>query len=248
MPIHDWNRVNAGTFHDFHGAWITHIKESLNGGVLPRGYYALAEQHAGRVIADILTLQVDSDPDSLTPAESAGGTAVAEAPARVGRRVVGSESAMYRELRRTIAIRHASDHRLVAMIEILSPGNKDRAASVEDVVDKAIATLRAGCHLLVIDLFPPGNHDPNGMHEAIWETYRDCDDDFVATPTPALVASYVACRPPEAYVETLSLDDTLPEMPLFLNCSRYVSVPLESTYQSAYRGMPEVWRNVLEAS
>lgn len=22
MPIHDWTRVSAGTFHDFHVAWI----------------------------------------------------------------------------------------------------------------------------------------------------------------------------------------------------------------------------------
>ncbi len=25
MPIHDWSRVNAGTFHDFHTAWMTEI-------------------------------------------------------------------------------------------------------------------------------------------------------------------------------------------------------------------------------
>jgi hypothetical protein len=34
MPIHDWTRVDAGTFHDFHQAWITHLKETLNDGVL----------------------------------------------------------------------------------------------------------------------------------------------------------------------------------------------------------------------
>jgi hypothetical protein len=31
MPMHDWTRVSAGTYHDFHNAWITHIKEALNG-------------------------------------------------------------------------------------------------------------------------------------------------------------------------------------------------------------------------
>jgi hypothetical protein len=30
MPVHDWTRVSAATFHDFHGAWIVHLKETLN--------------------------------------------------------------------------------------------------------------------------------------------------------------------------------------------------------------------------
>ena len=50
MPVHDWTRVDAGIFHDFHNAWITHLKEALNEGLLPDGYYAQAEQHAGRLI------------------------------------------------------------------------------------------------------------------------------------------------------------------------------------------------------
>jgi len=46
MPIHDWTRVSAGTFHDFHNAWITELRNALNGGLLPRGFYAQGEQHA----------------------------------------------------------------------------------------------------------------------------------------------------------------------------------------------------------
>ena len=47
MPMHDWNLVDAGTFHAFHLAWIGELQKSLNGGGLPKGYYALAEQYAG---------------------------------------------------------------------------------------------------------------------------------------------------------------------------------------------------------
>jgi hypothetical protein len=35
-------------------------------------------------------------------------------------------------------------------------------------------------------------------------------------------------------------------MPLFLRPDRYVNVPLESTYQAAYRGLPAFWQDVLE--
>jgi hypothetical protein len=55
--IHDWTRVEAGIFHDFHHAWIEEIKRALNSGLLPDEYYALAEQYAGGVGPDVLTLQ-----------------------------------------------------------------------------------------------------------------------------------------------------------------------------------------------
>jgi hypothetical protein len=54
MPVHDWTRVEAGMFHDFHNAWITELRNALNGGLLPPDYYALGEQHAGHFVGDIL--------------------------------------------------------------------------------------------------------------------------------------------------------------------------------------------------
>jgi hypothetical protein len=179
MPVHDWARVNAGTFHDFHSSWIIHLKEALNGGLLPEGYYAMAEQHLGRwAIADVLTLEMtDRDPPTPQGPEQSGPVAVATAPPKVSRRVVASPSSSYRLARRTLTVRTAPSHRLVAMIEIISPANKDRPASVREFVEKAYAAPRHGCHLLLIDLFPPGPHDPAGLHAAIWEELGAADDD-----------------------------------------------------------------------
>ena len=56
MPIHDWTRVDAGIFHHFHLAWIDEIAGILNRKLLPRDYYALAEQVAGNINPDVLTL------------------------------------------------------------------------------------------------------------------------------------------------------------------------------------------------
>ena len=80
MPIHDWRRVSAGTFHDFHSAWIIHLKETLNAGFLPGGYYALAEQHAGDIVPDVLTLQATDSPQ-LSFGDDSGAIAVAVNPA-----------------------------------------------------------------------------------------------------------------------------------------------------------------------
>src|SRR5271170_4952598 len=121
MPIHDWTRVDAGIFHSHHGCWITEIQLALNVGLLPKGFYALSEQHAGRTIPDILTLHASPESTEPPPAflpplpfpPDGGGTAVAEAPPRMRRKRSFEPTSMMR--RRTIAIRHVSGHRLVAL-------------------------------------------------------------------------------------------------------------------------------------
>lgn len=241
MPIHDWTKVDAGTFHAFHTAWITHLSEALNGGILPSGYYALPEQHGGRLIADVLTLQVPQPGGQ--PAEPNGGVAVADAPPRVRRKLSPSPSA--RGTRRTLAIRHVSGHRIIALVEIVSPANKDRAAHVAQFADKAETALWSGIHVLLVDILLPGPYDPQGMHAAIWERF---DEEYYALPAnePLTVASYVAGPRPEAYLEHMAIGAPLPEMPLFLNPDWYINVPLEATYLEAFGGMPEYWRGVLE--
>ena len=37
MPMHDWSRIPAGLFHDFHQTWSIQIKLALNAGILPKG-------------------------------------------------------------------------------------------------------------------------------------------------------------------------------------------------------------------
>lgn len=240
MPVHDWTRVNAGTFHDFHGAWITHLKEALNDGLLPDGYYAMAEQSFPGGVADVLTLATRPRAPR-GPSGNGGGTALAEAPPQVGRKLVAHPIA------RILAIRHAaSGHRLVALVEIVSPANKDRDRSVETFVGKVHNALDGGCNVLMIDLFPPGPHDPRGLHGAIWDHFGP-DEDAAPADRPVTLASYRAGSPQtEAYVENVALGDDLPAMPLFLDDAAHVRAPLEPTYRAAYRGLPAFWRGVIE--
>src|SRR5688572_12116516 len=101
MSLHNWTLVDAGIFHSFHTVWIGAINNALNEGILPEGYYALAEQHAGRAIADILTLHALPVSKPRSPsAPAAGGTAVAEAPPRVRRKMTIEPAALAR--RRTL--------------------------------------------------------------------------------------------------------------------------------------------------
>lgn len=245
MPVHDWTLVDAGTFHAFHVAWVTHLSEALNGGLLPSGYYAMPEQHGGKLVADVLTLQMPPAPSPLRPSRptAEGGVAVAEAPPRV--RQVLSLASAYRRMRRTLAIRHVSGHRIVALVEIVSPGNKDRLTHIEEFVDKVQAALEREIHVVVVDLFPPGANDPQGMHAVISERFTD---ELYSLPPgePLTLASYVGDSTPQAYLEHLAIGTPLVEMPLFLDLDRYINLPLETTYMAAYQGMPEFWREVLE--
>jgi hypothetical protein len=239
MPVHDWTRVDAGIFHDFPQAWNAELRGVLNGGLLPPDFYALIEQHAGRHIPDLLTLHTGRTPAPLpTPS---GGLAVAEVRPKVSRRLTAPAV----PLRRTIAIRHVSGHRLVALVEVVSPANKDRAESVRAFADKAAEALRAGVHVMVVDLFPPGFADPRGMHGAIWAHFDAEPCDWPAEK-PLAVASYLAAWQPEAWLEHLAVGDNLPEMPLFLTADVCVPLPLDATYQTAYGKAPAFWRAVLE--
>ncbi len=136
MPVHDWTKGDAGIFHDFHCAWIIHLKEALNEGLLPDGFYAMAEQHAHDRIPDVLTLRAPEKDRSLRLPEGDRGVALADAPPRVSHKMVADSAFAYHTRRRTLTIRHVSDHRIVALLEIVSPGNKDRASCVEDFAQK----------------------------------------------------------------------------------------------------------------
>lgn len=143
-------------------------------------------------------------------------------------------------------IRHASGDRIVALIEIVSPGNKASNHQFRTFVQKAVEAIFRGYHLLVVDLFPPGPWDPNGVHGAIW---GDIGNDPFALPAdePLTLAAYSSGTPKRYYVEPTAVGRELVDMPLFLKPELYVNVPLERTYQGAYRGVPRRWRQVLEA-
>jgi hypothetical protein len=245
MPIHDWTRVTAGTFHAFHLAWIAEIQISLNAGILPSDYYAQAEQIAGPLGPDVLTLQTPDVPtNGAAGGSSGGGVGVAAAPPQA-RWSASIEMNEYSRRRRTLVIRHSSGDRIVALIEIVSPGNKSSQHALWSFVEKALEALYQGYHLLVVDLFPPGPRDPQGIHGAIWDALGETG--FELPPgEPLTLAAYSAGSAKTAYVEPTAVGHELIDMPLFLEPETYVNVPLEATYQAAYRGVPRRWRQVLE--
>lgn len=135
--------------------------------------------------------------------------------------------------------------RIVAVIEIVSPGNKDSRAALRDFVEKTIDFLRRGIHVLIIDLFPPTPRDPSGIHKAIWDEIEEEDFAF-PKGKDRILASYETADERAAFVEPVGVGETLPDMPLFLTDSLHVQVPLDSTYQAAWDANPEELRGAVE--
>lgn len=245
MAVHDWTKVDAGIFHAFHHRWISAISDALNQGILPPDYYALPEQHAAGFGPDVLTLQGshdrEIDPGTATPRNSAG-FAIARPQLEI---TAETDMEFHRRKQNVIVVRHVSGDRVVAMIEIVSPGNKSTRHAFRSLVEKAAQLLENGVHLLLVDLFPPGGRDPQGVHAAIWDEIAGQE---YATPAGKRLAAvaYESGLVVRAYVRHFAVGDALPEMPLFLEPDACVMAPLEQTYQAAFAAQPARWRQVLE--
>jgi len=235
MPIHDWTRVRANRFHHFHQEWTMGIARALNQGLLPDGYSALADQVTGGPVPDVVTL---SPSGSL--AGPAGGVAVIDAPVR-SRVQVEAEAAVYARKANRVTVTHP-DGVVVAVIEIVSPGNKDSRHAARSFARKAAEFLFAGVHLLIVDLFPPSRRDPQGAHKLIWDRIRDEPFELPADK-PLTVASYDATDDLTAYVDPVAVGDVLPDAPLFLAPGWHVAIPLERTYQASWAETPQVIRD-----
>jgi hypothetical protein len=245
MPMHDWTRVEAGIFHAFHHRWISAVSDVLNTGLLPKDYYALPEQVAAGFGPDVLTLQ-----DQRRDEDEANGGGVATATALQTRPqtrfMAETAGEFYRRKKSAIAVRHVSGDRIVAMVEIVSPGNKSNRHAFQAFVDKACELLEHRIHLLILDPFPPGRRDPNGVHAAIWQEVEE-DSFQLPADKPLTLVAYECDLTTRAYIEPVAVGDVLPAMPLFLEPHGCVMVPLEATYQTAYAVLPRRWQRVLEA-
>lgn len=245
MPVHDWTRIYAGAFHHFHVTWLVELARALNHGILPAEYYALGEQVIGGAVPDVRTLGQHPAPGrpavSGTPAEggrvarpAASITAVAEAPS-------------YPPRPRVIAVRHRSGDRLVAMVEIVSAGNKQDAADLGSLIEKTVVALSKGIHVVLIDLCPPGPFDPRGLHNLVW-TELGQDNLDLPPQRPLQVVSYLSEGKVSSFIEPLAVGDLLPEAPLFLDHGLFVGLPLEATYMASFAALPAHLRDTLDGS
>ena len=174
----------------------------------------MADQRVSGPEPDIIALRLRSP-------EPKGGLVVAETPPRINARArVETETALYARKANRIVIHHELG-RVVAMIEVVSPGNKDTKHAVASFIAKAVDFIRNGIHFLMIDLFPSGPRDPQGIAQAIWDEL--VGESLGTRPADKLltVAAYDAGDELTAYVDALAVGDLLPRCP-FISCTGLV--------------------------
>lgn len=220
-------------WESFHSTWAGTIADALNQGVLPANYIALEQIHAGANIEiDVATY------DESEAANAAGTTATAVA-ARVWTPADAPVvlPASFPE-GCTVEI-HATDggRALVASIELVSPGNKDRAFKRRLFAAKCATYLARGLGLVMIDVVT--SRQGNLHNEMI--TLLGLDPALQMPNSPSLyVTAYRPLRQEtqehiDSWLTPLAVGDSLPTVPLSLAADLCVGVDLEATYRDACR-------------
>lgn len=227
MPLHDWTLVSSNVLRSFHVVWLGHLAGALNGSVLPEGYLARAEEYVGPFQADVLALDADAAPGQAAPR--------APSPALQPTATIDPPRFDVRRQRR-IAVFSAREERRLAVIELVSPGNKDAERRARWFEEKLLECLAAGLHLLVVDLLPPSPSAP-GFAAAV---ARELGSEAVPAGGLALTSFETQVQPPvvRVYHFPVQVGAALPEAPLFLEPALSVNVPLEATYQAAFDWLP----------
>ncbi len=250
MPIHNWKLATAGTYHDFHLKWIAAMTNRLNSGLLPPELFAMAEQVIGGPAPDVVTLRdwPEAPASRLLGDGSRQLGAIATVPEPLAppqTEIVMTAGLSYVRKKSQIVIKHELGH-VISVIELVSPGNKHSRSEMERLVNKAVELIQSGVHLLVVDPFPATLRDPQGIANLIWYEIDSTQELPYDSKRPLMAASFQAKPTPVVHLNRFSVGDVIPDMPVFLIEDRYVSLPLEATYQQVWELLPQPIRRIFE--
>jgi len=232
-------------WESFHGLWAGSIAAALNQGGLPAGYFAEAQVQVGSIQVDVATFEEDEHLHAPArdrgPADTAGGTATLAAPAWAPPAPALTIPTLVLD---DIEVRVFSDSEgsLVAAVELVSPGNKDRDEARRAFASKCDVYLQRQVGLLIVDVVTSRR---GNLHDELIRL-RGHGDAFLFPDAPTLYASAYrpARRKPAAQVEVwlapLAVGSPLPTLPLALRGSGPIPIDLETTYREARQrsGLP----------
>jgi hypothetical protein len=218
-------------WESFHVNWAGAIADSLNETMLPEGYFA--EEHAQ------LGPCVEIDVATFTESESSGPRA--GAPATVLSRVWAPPApvmvipAAFPDAFEVLVFENEGGTRLVAAIELVSPGNKDRAGHRNAFAVKCASYLYRGICLIVIDIVTSRREN---LHNEIVRVLGHSPDIELPQETTLYGVAY---RPIvrdqheqiEIWPSPLQVGQPLPTLPLALNAEQCLPIDLEATYTIA---------------
>jgi hypothetical protein len=216
------------SWEGFHGLWAAALVEKLNQDVLGDEYFADMQVHVGS--------QVEVDVATLEEARSGGH---ASATATVATWTPPATSLVlpivFPDDVEVQVFSTVTGSTLVAAIELVSPGNKDRPETRQAFAAKCVSYLTRGIGLIVVDIVT--NRLAN-LHNDVMTLLGRGEPFLIAPAAPTYAVAYRPSRQPsgdqiELWPMPLNLGQPLPVLPLALRNAGIVPVDLESTYCEA---------------
>lgn len=233
MPLRDHFRpptTKYGSWESFHGGWPMVIVQQLR-TQLPPGFVAAPRVRLGPYFEiDIGAFENDDVP----PGHGNRGAATLAVP----RPTWFLETDLPEEDEYEVQIYHADEERqLVAIIEIVSPANKDRPEKRRAFVGKCGAFLRKGIAVSIVDLVTIRQFN---LYAELMEFIGHPDPTLGPEPPPIYTSS---CRwianaegtraRLEAWSSPMIVGQSLPPLPIWLTDAQAVTLDLEKSYQQA---------------
>jgi uncharacterized protein DUF4058 len=217
-------------WESFHSSWATKIADALTERWLPPNYIAEEHAHMGpSVEIDVGTFERDS------PTGGVVGTVAPKVWAPPAPDVV--LPSVVPDTFEVRILNTDTGPRLVAAIELVSPGNKDRPAERRAFATKCASYLYQGISLILVDIVTSRRAN---LHD---EVLRLMEAGEAARMAPEVFLYAVAYRPLhrgdkdeiDVWRSPLALGQPLPEMPLSLRPDLVIPVDFEATYAEACR-------------
>jgi len=232
----------------FHSRWAVAIADALNGR-LPGDYFAEPQTSAGsRIEVDVATFD-DGSPAARHESEIAGGgTAVLTTPARAYSPPAPQASipAIFPDSFEVRIFSREAGPTLVAAIELVSPGNKDREDYRRAFASKCAAYLQQDVGLMVVDIVTSrhANLDnelvdllrcgetcrlpAEGLYAVAYHPVRSRAKGRFGTLGPAGETGQI-----DIWLASLAVGQPLPILPLPLDKELFVPLDLDATYTDA---------------
>lgn len=238
MPLRDHFHsptLDIATWEEFHAMWPTDMVRQLK-KLLPEGYVSAPRVHLGQTAeVDVAAFDQGNGFTQAQAADQGGGVVTLPwappVPSVVVETELPDDDDEYQ-----VRIYDAKRHRLlVATIEIVSPGNKDRPAKRSAFVNKCAGLLRSGVAVSIVDVV---TERQSNLYAELMDLLGHPDPQFIAS-RPSIYAASIRWRPKnarallETWTHTLNIGSPLPILPLWLTESLVVPLDLEQSYEQA---------------
>ena len=234
MPLRDHFHPPVSrrvSWEAIHGQWPAVIVQQLK-KQLPPGYVSAPKVHLGaHAEVDIATFEEDEWPGY---SESDNGGGVATATWTMAEPTLAVEIEIPDDDEYEVRIYDEErEHTLVAVIELVSPANKDRPEARSRFVGKCAALLRQGVAVSIVDVVTTREFN---LYAELMASLGQTDPTLKGE-SPAIYAA--SCRwligerrgKLESWSQVLAVGQPLPTLPLWLSPVRVVPLELEQSYE-----------------